>query len=70
MATELETGLPSVRLMQSMIREGAEVEVKLLTGDSLTGKMRWQDPQCIALSDASEQLTIIWRQAIAFIKSR
>ncbi|QYO63425.1 Hfq-like protein [Leptolyngbya sp. 7M] len=34
---ELETGLPNVRQVQSLIREGVEVELKLVTNDLLTG---------------------------------
>lgn len=70
MSSELETGLPSVRQFQNFIRDGNEVELKLMTGDLLTGKIRWQDPHCFCLSDQYDQPTIIWRQAIAFIKPK
>lgn len=70
MSTELETGLPSIRQIQSLTREGAEVELKLVTGDLLTGKIRWQDPHCLCLIDHYDQPTIVWRQAIVFLKPR
>jgi host factor-I protein len=70
MSSELETGLPSIRQFQNFIRDGNEVELKLLTGDLLTGKIRWQDQYCFCLSDQYDQPTIIWRQAIAFIKPK
>ncbi|MBD2088679.1 RNA chaperone Hfq [Microcoleus sp. FACHB-1515] len=70
MPTELETGLPSTRQIQSLTREGTEVELKLVTGDLLTGKIRWQDPHCLCLIDQYDQATIVWRQAIAFLKPR
>lgn len=70
MATELETGLPSVRQLQNLIREGKEVELKLMTGDLLAGKIRWQDNYCISLTDQYDQDTIIWRQAIVYLKPR
>ena len=66
--TELQTGLPSVRQIQNFIKEGQEVELKLLTGDLLNGKLRWQDQNCICLSTPEEQQIIIWLQAIAYIK--
>lgn len=70
MALELETELPSIRQIQTMIREEKEVEVKLLTGDLLTGKIRWQDPLCVCLLDHYDQPTIVWRQAIAYFKPK
>lgn len=70
MSTELETGLPSIRQIQTITREEREVEIKLLTNDLLTGKIRWQDPYCICLMDHFNQPTIIWRQAIAYMKPK
>ncbi|WP_390889335.1 Hfq-related RNA-binding protein [Leptodesmis sichuanensis] len=70
MAAELETELPSVRQIQNLIREEQEVEFKLVTGDLLSGKIRWQDNYCIALIDQYDQATIVWRQAIVYIKPR
>ncbi len=70
MATELEMGSPSVRQIQNLIREGTEVELKLVTGDLLSGKTRWQDHDCIALVDQYDQTTIVWRQAIVYLKPR
>jgi host factor-I protein len=68
--TNLETGLPSVRQVQNLIREGTEVELKLITNDLLTGKIRWQDPECVCLNDHYDQPTIIWRQAIVYVKPK
>jgi host factor-I protein len=70
MAIELETGLPSVRQIQNLIREDREVELKLTTGDLLAGKIRWQDNHCISLTDQYDQPTIVWRQAIVYLKPR
>ncbi|MGB3492674.1 MAG: hypothetical protein WBA57_08090 [Elainellaceae cyanobacterium] len=70
MSTELETGLPSVRLIQTMIREDQEVELKLSTDDLIVGKLKWQDPNCICVVDHYEQPTIVWRQAIVFLKPK
>jgi len=70
MTIELETGLPSVRQVQNLIREEKEVELKLVTGDLLAGKVRWQDPHCISLTDQYDQQTIVWRQAIVYLKPK
>lgn len=70
MTTELETGLPSVRQIQTIIKEGKEVEFKLITDDLLVGKIRWQDAHCICLIDQYDQPTIVWRQAIAYMKPK
>ncbi len=70
MANELETGLPSIRQIQTLIREEKEVEIKLLTNDLITGKVRWQDMNCICLVDHYDQATVIWIQAIAYMKPK
>lgn len=67
---ELETGSPSIRQVQSLIRDGAEVELKLITNDLLTGKIRWQDSDCLCLFDHYDQPTIVWRQAIVYMKPK
>lgn len=70
MTTELETGLPSVRQIQTLIREDKEVELKLVTNDLITGKMRWQDPYCVCLVDHYDQPTVVWRHAIVYMKPK
>ncbi|MFQ3616672.1 MAG: RNA-binding protein hfq [Cyanobacteriota bacterium] len=70
MSIELETGLPSVRQIQTLIREEREVELKLITNDLITGKMRWQDPYCICVVDHYDQQTVIWRNAIVYMKPK
>ena len=70
MSTELETGLPSIRQVQTIIREEKEVELKVTTGDVLVGKLRWQDQYCICVLDQYDQPTIVWRQAIVYVKPK
>lgn len=70
MTIELETGLPSVRQIQTLIREEREVELKLVTNDLLTGKLRWQDQHCVCLIDHYDQPTIIWRAAMVYLKPK
>jgi host factor-I protein len=66
--SEFETGLPSIRLIQSYIKDKEQVEIKLMTGDLVGGRIFWQDNSCICLLDASEKQILIWRSAIAYIK--
>jgi host factor-I protein len=68
--TELETELPGIRQVQTLIREGQEVEIKLVTGDLLAGKIRWQDPYCFCLIDQYDQQTLVWRQALVYLKPK
>lgn len=70
MSTELETGLPSVRQLQMLIREQQAVEIKLVTGDVVAGRVRWQDNHCICLDDLENQTVMVWRQAIAYLKPK
>jgi host factor-I protein len=68
MSIELDTGLPSTRLLQTYLRDKRAVEIKLVTGDTMTGTLSWQDPVCICLA-MNDEPTLIWRSAIAYVKS-
>ncbi|NJK30649.1 MAG: RNA-binding protein hfq [Acaryochloris sp. RU_4_1] len=70
MSTELDVKLPSFRQLQTLIQEGSEVEIKLITNDLLVGKVRWQDNFCLCLLDHYDQPTIVWKQAIVFLKPK
>lgn len=67
---ELETGLPSVRQIQNFIKDKKDVELKLITQELLVGKISWQDTDCLCLIDQYDQPTIVWRQAIAYLKPK
>lgn len=67
MATEFDTGLPSIRQVQNLIRDQSTVEVKLLTGDVFNGIVVWQDVHAICLSVDGETI-LIMRAAVAYIK--
>ncbi|MDX2253955.1 MAG: RNA chaperone Hfq [Pseudanabaenaceae cyanobacterium bins.39] len=64
----LNTSLPSIRRIHGLIRDKSEVEVKLITGDQLRGKISWVDDQCLCLDVAGHKL-VIWQHAIAFVKN-
>ena len=66
--TDFNTGYPSVRKIQTLIKDSTQTEIKLLTNDVLVGKLLWQDPYCVCLSEAEGQQTIVSRQAIAYVK--
>jgi host factor-I protein len=68
--SELDSGLPGVRQVQNYIKDKQEVELKLITDDLIVGKIIWQDPDCLCLLDHYEQPTLIWRQALVYIKSK
>jgi len=68
--SELSTNLPSVRQLQSLIRDAQEVELKLMTNEIFMGRVRWQDTSCLCLLDEQEQPIIIWYHAIAYIKPK
>ncbi|MEH2402457.1 MAG: RNA-binding protein hfq [Nostoc sp.] len=70
MLTEFDTTLPSIRQVQNLIKQTIPVEFKLLTGDLITGRVLWQDPQCICIADENSQQTTVWKQAIAYIKPK
>lgn len=70
MNNETSMGLPSFRQVQTLIKEQSEVEIKVNTNDLLVGKLRWQDSDCLCLLDHYDQPTIIWKQAVVFLKPK
>lgn len=68
MAIEFDTALPSIVQVQTLIKQATIVELKLLSGDLLTGKVGWQDQNCLCILNENNQPTIVWRQAIAYLK--
>ena len=68
--TEFDVGLPSVRQVQDFIKDKQEVELKLSTDDLIVGKIIWQDSSCLCLVDHYDQPTIIWRQALIYLKPK
>jgi host factor-I protein len=70
MSTELDTALPSTRIIGNFIREKKEIEFQLTTNEKLTGQIRWQDPLYLGVADASGQLTLLSRQVIAYIREK
>ncbi len=70
MTSEFDTALPSIRQVQTLIKNAIVVELKLVTGDLLIGKLGWQDQNCICLLDENNQPTTIWRHAIAYLKPK
>lgn len=67
---EFNTGLPSVRQIQGFIKDKQEVELKLNTNDILMGKILWQDQNCICLVDSKDRPTIVWQQALVYLKPK
>lgn len=65
---QFDTSLPSVRQVQNLIKEATVLELKLLTGEMLSGKILWQDSDCVSVVDENNQQTIIWKQALAYLK--
>ncbi|MGB3300697.1 MAG: RNA-binding protein hfq [Phormidesmis sp.] len=64
-----DTGLPSIRQLQTLIRDQQAVEVKVTTGDTLAGALIWQDANAICVKGADGQNTILMRGAIAYVKA-
>ncbi len=66
--TELDTGLPSVRQVQTCIQEKKAVEVKLSTGDVLAGQILWQDPSYLCLVNGQQERFLLYRAAVVYLK--
>lgn len=70
MNSEFDTALPSIRQVQTLIKKANIVELKLVTGDVIAGKISWQDQNCLCLLDENNQPITVWRQAIAYLKPK
>lgn len=68
--TEFNTGLPSTRLVQNLIKDRRPVEIKLTNGDHLHGKLVWQDHECLLLAIENDEKIILWRHAMVSLKPR
>ncbi|WP_071192601.1 hypothetical protein [Trichormus sp. NMC-1] len=66
--TEFDTTLPSIRQVQNWIKQKPTVELKLVTGDLIIGKVFWQDANCVCILDGNSEQITIWKQAIAYMK--
>ena len=64
-----DTGLPSIRHVQALIRDQQSVEVKVTTGDTLVGALTWQDANAVCIRGSDGQNTILMRGAIAYVKT-
>lgn len=68
MQSEFDTALPSIVQVQTLIKQAIIVDLKLLTGDLLIGKIGWQDQNCLCIINENNQPTTVWRHAIAYLK--
>lgn len=68
--SEFDIGLPSIRQVQTYLKDKQPVEIKLVTNDILEGTLFWQDQNCLCLQDQQQQLTLVWRQAIVYLKPK
>ncbi len=68
MLTEFDTSLPSIKQIQNLIKEKTSVELKLITGDVITGTVLWQDLQCFCVMAEDNQKITIFKRAIAYLK--
>ena len=66
----LDTGLPSVRHVQELIRTRAMVGLHLVGGEVLRGTLRWQDHDFLALEpEPGRPLVLINRNSVAVLRS-
>ena len=68
--SEFNTDLPGIRQVQSYIKDKQEVELKLVTDDLIVGKIIWQDADSLCLMNPDNQQTLVWRQALVYLKPK
>jgi len=67
MSEHLDTSLPSIRLIQSYIREKKALQFKLTDGSTITGQLIWQDVLFYCVVDNSQKQLLIARSSVAVI---
>lgn len=68
--SQFDTDQPSIRQLIKLIQNKTELEIKLITGDVLVGRILWQDINyiCIIPSDDHQKQFIASRGVIAYFK--
>jgi len=67
--SRLDTSLPSIRLLQDLIRNQQLVQIKIATGESLEGVLAWQDVHFLALREPmGESLLLINRESVVLVR--
>ncbi len=67
--SRLDTSLPSIRLLQDLIRNHQLVQIKITTGESLEGELAWQDVHYLALREPmGESLLMINRESVVLVR--
>ena len=67
--SRLDTSLPSIRLLQDLIRNHQLVQIKIATGESLEGVLAWQDVHFLALREPmGESLLLINRESVVLVR--
>ena len=69
--TEFNTGFPSIRQIQTFIKNKTPIEVAVLnTNDTMKGVIQWQDKNCLCLMNTQKEKVLIWYQAIIYLKQQ
>lgn len=66
--TAFDTAFPSIRQIQSFVKNKTPIEIGLITNKTIEGVLQWQDENCISLITASKEKILVWYQAIAYIR--
>ena len=69
--TEFNTGFPSTRQIQTLIKNKTPIEVTLLNiNQPIKGIVQWQDQNCLCLVNGKQEKILIWFQAIVYLKQQ
>ena len=69
--TEFNTGFPSIRQIQSFIKNKTLIEISVINSEkTISGTIQWQDQNCLSLVTQQKQQVLIWFQAIVYIRQR
>ncbi len=63
----IDLSLPSVRQFQRYVKEKQTLELKLMTGETLSGPLNWLDAAGLSIQVNNRPL-FVWYHAIAYLQ--
>ncbi len=67
---ELDTGLPSIRWLQKLIKDKTPVAIKTLGNEEISGIILWQDTDCLCLEADNGRQWLLWRHALVSLAEK
>ena len=69
--TEFNTGYPSIRQIQTFIKNKTPIEISLSNSQTtIQGIIQWQDQNTLCIINDRQEKMLVWFQALVYLKQR